>query len=148
MDWTYTNGLDLSKVAYFDFATFTPSDVIDHLIELYLLGDILDDVKLCNYTLRLMTVTIKGSDDFLNPGQCHHVWQHTVPTSSIRNWVVDHLVSLLSPELVKERGSELPADLVLRAAVMLMARHAGGWYNPRETLDERLERYMELEDDA
>lgn len=41
--------------------------VVEDPVELYLLGDVLDDVKLRNKTLRSLTEEIKRSRVFLNP---------------------------------------------------------------------------------
>lgn len=147
MDWTYTNILRLSKLAYFDYTKLTPGDAMDRLIELYLLGDVLDDVKLRNSTLRFMTAAIEDYSAFLHPVQCRYVWQHTAPSSSIRKWVVDHIASLVYPEFIKNGASELPADLVLQIADMLMARRAMWMYGARDVLEQRLKTYMEVEDD-
>lgn len=47
--------------------------VVDSLIELYLLGDVLHDVKLRNKTLRLFTTQLKTLLLVPNPEQCHLV---------------------------------------------------------------------------
>ena len=138
----------LSKLAYFDCTKLTPGETVDRLIELYLLGDVLHDVKLRNSTLHFMTAATEDYNAFLHPLQCRYVWQHTAPSSSIRKWVVDHIASLVCPEFIKNGASELPADLVLKVADMLMARRAGGMYLAREALEQRLETYEEVEDDA
>lgn len=145
MDWTYGNESGLFKETYFDSTTLAASDVVDRLIGLYLLGDVLDDVKLRNYTLRLMTAVIKGSRFLLHPMQCHRVWRRTVPNSPLRKYVVDLVVTLSSPEVFRNRSAEYPMDLVLQAAIVLMERRQWTGYMDVEALEERLETYMEVE---
>ena len=139
------HGLDLRKRIRslqrdnFDSTTLAASDVVDRLIGLYLLGDVLDDVKLRNYTLRLIIAVIKGPRFLLHPMQCHRVWRRTVPNSPLRKYVVDLVVTLSSPEVFRNRSAEYPMDLVLQAAIVLMERRQWTGYVDVEALEERLE---------
>jgi len=142
VDWTYTNELNLDRT------TLEAGDVVNSLVQLHLLGDVLDDVKLRNKTLRLMTVEVREAKLFLNSEQRHFIWRHTAPNSSIRKWVIDHFASLADSTMMEKFGSTLPADLVLQTAVMLVARHVKCSKRDRKALEERLETYMEADDDA
>ncbi|GAB7324659.1 hypothetical protein MBLNU13_g08536t3 [Cladosporium sp. NU13] len=122
--------------------------VVEDPVELYLLSDVLDDVKLRNKTLRSLTEEIKRSRVFLNPEQCHRIWQHTSTNCSIQKWVVDHLVSLLAPKVFQEHATEYPGGLVLKLAVILMNRYVKGQRVDWKALEVRVENYMEAEGGA
>jgi hypothetical protein len=141
MDWTYTNDLVLE-----DEASGTGDDyIVNGLIELYLLGDVLNDVRLRNKALRSITAEMKRLRIFLNPGQCDLIWEHTSTNSSIRKCMVDHLVSLLAPQVFHQYAEKYPADLVLRTARVLMDRYVKYRLGDKQALEARVESYMEPE---
>lgn len=151
MDWTYTNELVIDNV---DRPT-AGTRLVDKVIEIYLLGDVLDDVKLRNKALELLNVQCNASDRCLHWTQCNLIWDHTASTSSLRKYLVDRMVTTLSLAGFKESGANYHADLVLQAATMLMERREPvldtdreGLIEMAEDLNERLEGYMEVEDDT
>lgn len=123
-------------------------DTLDDIIEMYLLGDVFDDVKLRNETLRMLVRNVKTSARFPNPEQCHVVWEHTSSYSSIRKCIVDCLVSLLAPDELQKHAAEFPTDLVLQVAMVLMRRYAETEAVNVKALEKRLETYTEREDDV
>lgn len=144
MDWTYTNELVIDNV---DRPT-AGTRLVDNLIEIYLLGDVLDDVKLRNKALELLNVQCNASDRCPHWTQCTLIWDHTASDSSLRKYLVDRIVTLLSLAEFKRSVANYPADLVQQVATMLMERHEPDSDIAGEELDERLEDYMEVEDDA
>jgi hypothetical protein len=144
MRWAYTNDLVIDN---FGLGSYR---LVNDLIEVYLLGDVLDDVKLRSKTLHLMSEEFLESYRFPHPIQCHLVWDRTAPNSSLRKYVVDHFVTIVSPEVFKNKIAEYPADMVAQVAITFMERRPGkgpGLTNV-EALEERLETYMEVDDDA
>ena len=75
MDWTYTNEVATMKTVLLENEGY----VINDLIELYLLGHALKDIKLRNKTLRLLFMHIKESLITLSPEQCDIVWKKHSP---------------------------------------------------------------------
>ena len=73
MDWTYTNDSVLDNTAL--------GVQGDYIVQLHLLGDVLDDVKLRSKTLLSLTEELKRSRIFLIPEQCYLVWQYTSTTA-------------------------------------------------------------------
>jgi hypothetical protein len=141
MDWTHTNELIINKAA-----PATNKDIVNaELIDLYLLGDVLDDVKLRNKTLRLLATEIKESSAFPSPYRCNIVWDNTPSNSSIRKCLADYLATKACPASFRKHGAKFPADLVLQALGTFIDRRDG---KEKKTLDERMESYLEVEDDA
>lgn len=62
MDWTYTNDFVLDNTAL-----VVQGDCIVDLLQLHLLGSVLDDVKLRNKTLLSLNEELKRSRIFLSP---------------------------------------------------------------------------------
>lgn len=119
MNWTYTNDMTIDKLA----SLLDECYVGKELVELYLLGDVLKDVKLRNKTLRLLYLHFKECNTVLTTEQCRIVWEHTTSDSSIRKMVVDHIATVMAPGLFREMRAELPTDLALEIALMFMNRY-------------------------
>lgn len=128
MDWVYTDDMTLGK----------------ELVELYLLGDVLKDVKLRNKALRLFYRHFNVDKTTLTTEQCHTVWEHTASDSSIRKMVVDHIATTMTPASFRECRAELPADLALEITLMFMERYFNQDDGPdTKAFEWRLESYME-----
>lgn len=144
MDWTYTNEVATMETVLSENEGY----VINNLIELYLLGHALKDIKLRNKTLRLLFMHIKESLITLSPEQCDIVWKNTAPNSSLRKVIIDHFATLVSPAVVRKYSAEWPADLALQIALLLMDRYVKEENVDMSALEERVESYMEAENDA
>lgn len=141
MNWTYTNDMTIDKLA----SLLDECYVGKELVELYLLGDVLKDVKLRNKVLRLLYMHFREYNTTLTAEQCHIVWEHTTSDSSIRKMLVDHIATVMAPALFREMRAELPADLALEIALMFMNRYFKRDNGPDErALVERFESYMEV----
>lgn len=86
MDWAYNNGKIIDEP---DPST----DIISDLIEIFILGDVLQDVKLRNEILRLLNTLICKAKEHLNELHCHLIWDNTPSNSSLRKWTVDAIIS-------------------------------------------------------
>jgi hypothetical protein len=139
MDWTYTNHMTVDKMAFLLDGCYIGKE----LVELYLLGDVLKDVELRNRTLRLLYRHFGECNTTLTAEQCHTVWEHTASASSIRKMVVDHIATVMTPELFRECRAEYPTDLALEIALMFMNRNFRHDGPDEAALRERLESYME-----
>jgi len=140
MNWTYTMKLNPGL----------PSDVTtcyEYLIELYILGDILDDMKLRNRTLHLLNELLWKNTALLCPELCQLVWEHTPSTSPLRKWTVDAYVTLFGQNILKQHGSSYPADFVLQVAIKAMGLMKDE-VTDKAGMYERMKTYMESEDKA
>jgi hypothetical protein len=122
-------------------------DVLGDLIELYLLGDVLDDVKLRNKTLRLLNTHICMGGSHLNSSLVNIIWDHTASNSMLRKRAVDTVVNGLSASDFAAEGASWPADFMLQVAIDFMDQH-GEEHADYQGLKDRLEYYVEADDDA
>lgn len=140
MDWVYTDDMTLGKMGFLLDGFYVGKE----LVELYLLGDVLKDVKLRNKALRLLYRHFNVDKTTLTTEQCHTVWEHTASDSSIRKMVVDHIATTMTPASFRECRAELPADLALEIALMFMERYFNQDDGPdTKAFEWRLESYME-----
>ena len=143
MNWAYTNILTDKEAK----ATTTTSEAFNNLIEMYLLGDYLDDVKFRNAVFKsLSTYTLQVLDSF-DAIQLHLIWDHTTSDSILRSWAVDVFVSLFSHTYLDKYGTIYPPDFVLQVAKEAMTR-AGEHGVDLEELEERALMYLEPDADA
>jgi len=91
---------------------------IRHLwIDLYLLGDSLDDIQLRNQTMEEL---YEGMDDETDlPDSCFiaKAWSSTPPSSLMRKLLVDHIVTYLSKDGLARNVATYPPELVQQIAV-------------------------------
>lgn len=150
MHWTYTNQLVLKQVT--PNTTLEPPtlvsklnaalEVYDELIELYLLGDFLNDVKLRNEVIKSLNRHAIGAMCFLEAVQLHSIWNNTPSDSLLRTWVVDAFISLNSSDILDFFGKDYPADFLLRVASQAMERITDHGAD-EEGLEMRLTAYLE-----
>jgi len=140
MDWTYTSDVDLDPTL-----DLCRKDRL--LIDLYLLGDVLDDVKLRKKTLQLLNTALCSDEGFLSTANCNRIWEHTPPDSSLRKWIVDAYVTLCDHEIMATCGTSFSAEFVLQVAIKALEEIKSGGAN-EAGLNERVKTYMEPEDDA
>lgn len=139
VDWTYSGDLVFED-------QISEKDVLTELIELYLLGDILDDVKLRNMTIRLLASQVATTDWIAGCGDYDLIWEHTTPNSSLRRWALDTLVALLSAEELENNVAKYPADLTQQIAVKLAHQRSNRMISNDEYISKSQE-YMESVDD-
>jgi hypothetical protein len=150
MDWSYTHELELDTVMSDDDTVMSDeirNKTVDQLVELYLLGDILDDVRLRNKVLQTMNSFVCEQSLVLGPEMCHLIWEHTSLNSPLRKWTFDATVSLLSPHVFELYGMEWPAEIILHVAVTFMKMHADEEVDT-EGLTKRLGDYIEETSDG
>jgi hypothetical protein len=143
VDWAYTGNLILGAAA-----TFSPGKrpTCRGLVDLYLLGDVLDDVKLRNKAMQLLNAHVAAH---LSPGFATicHVWENTPPSSILRKWMVEVTIMKLKSESFAENAGNYPADYVVQVATTLLHRTKG--FTPQKMI-ERLSspEFFEPESDA
>ncbi|KAM0704399.1 hypothetical protein Q7P35_008633 [Cladosporium inversicolor] len=139
VDWTYTEDLVFQDQT-------SDTDVLTELIELHLLGDILDDVKLRNMTIHFLTSQVATTDGPPCFGDIDLIWEHTTPSSSLRRWALDTLVALLGADDFEKYITEYPAELTQQISIKLMRKASGYTVSPEEYIATSHE-YMESVDD-
>lgn len=86
------------------------------LIRFYLLGDFLDDVRLRNVTIQLLT----GYGICPTIRECNRVFRKTGPNSPLRKWAVDAIISLADGDTFERLSVLYDVDLTLQIATTLM----------------------------
>jgi len=138
-NWAYTSEIRADTTA-------NETQKFHDLVELYLLGDLLDDIKLRNRTLRLLNTHIQVGEIFISAVMCQIIWENTPPHSLLRNWAVDVVISTRSVSYYERNRASWPADLTFQIAVKLLRRQ--GDVCDYAGLGKRVEEYMEADNDA
>jgi hypothetical protein len=143
VDWTYTGKLRLGAAATFTIAK-EPS--CRGIVELYLLGDVLDNVELRNKAMKLLSahVTVYPQPSFQT---IDRIWKNTPTNSVLRNWVVDFTILGSSREYFAKHAEDYPADFMSRVATRLLQQtEKDNWLEMVGRLPSQ--EYLEPESDA
>jgi hypothetical protein len=116
VDWAYTDALVFEADSSLKPANETSSRGI---VNIYLLGDVLDDVRLRNKAMELLnTHAISGRPP--NTVTINYIWDITPTKSRLRKWIVDVTITGLSRESFVQHGADYPAELVFQLATTLL----------------------------
>ena len=90
---------------------------IDMMVDLYLLGDKLDDIRLRNKTLKALHSY--AIIDKLQPSakNIEDIWHGTPPNSLLRKWAVDIVISRLGRKCFKDNLTAYPSESVQELAL-------------------------------
>lgn len=116
LDWTYTDCLVVETAPK---SPTLKTKTCRGIVDMYLLGDVLDDIKLRNRAMQLLSSHVINYRA-PNPMTVRHIWANTPTTSLLRNWVVDVLILKLSREYFADHAATYPPDLVLQMATRLL----------------------------
>lgn len=145
INWTYTHNLKPEDVPDCGTAEHPSTRGI---VNLYLLGDVLDDVKFRNETMRILN----SHSDRVNRIPSHQtitrIWENTPENSLLTKWTVASAVSRMSSESFTNgaTNAKLPADFIAQVATKLMLLERNARMNP--VLAVQILDYLELEADA
>lgn len=134
VDWAYRDALAAEPTA---------GEGLDMSVELYLLGDLLDDVKLRNATVKALLRHMK--EDRLCPGPLlmGRIFERTAPTSLLRTLIVDITIMTVNRRKIEESIVNWPVDLVRQLALKSMQRLPR--VHSRKVLEQSSE-YLEAEE--
>jgi hypothetical protein len=96
------------------------SSAIEMAVELYLLGDVLDDIRFRNKLME--TLACVDLPYFPQPTTLCMLWNRTPPTSVIRKMYVEKFILAASRESMTKNIGEYPAELVQQIAVHSLYR--------------------------
>ena len=112
------------------------------LVDLYLLGDTLDDVKLRNKVVMMLFTSIRSMNMLPCISGVQQIWKSTPSGSLLRKMLVDAFVSRLERNGFASCAPSYPADFVREVAVAAMeALPTTTW----DKLAERVGKYAEPE---
>jgi hypothetical protein len=110
---------------------------MDFLIKLHLLGDYLDDVRLRNVTTRALTQY--GICPSI--AECNMIFEETPPTSPLRKWTADAIISLADCHTFERLSVLYDLDLTLQIAVVLMRQRPNAGHK-RKLSERRAKEYV------
>jgi hypothetical protein len=116
------------------------------LVDLYLLGDVLDDVKFRN---KAMQHLITHAAENQQPGfkTICHIWKNTPTSSILRRWTVDLAIMNLKRDYFVEHAEDYPAEFVLQIATKLLQQTKPSGRKKLKEMSSSPE-YLEPEGDA
>jgi hypothetical protein len=145
VDWVYSSAVDPGLQQ--ENSPVKLARYYGHLIELYLLGDVLDDMEFRNKALDSLNAAVCNEMKFFSAKHCHLIWEHTAPNSPLQKWTVDAFLTLFHHSIMAQEGHLFPAEFVLQVAIkamdMMKVRTAD-----KQGLCKRMKTYMESEDKA
>lgn len=142
VNWAYTNELVLAKSV-----AANESTIYNNLVEIWLLGDFLDDVKFRNEALRLLHTHTIEAKSLLDYENYHIIWDRTLPRSLLRAWAVDSFIAMVSRDWFSKHANLFPAEFVSAVATHAIPRVATE-YRGEEGLGKRFADYIEPDADA
>lgn len=92
-------------------------DNIDMMIDLYLLGDKLEDIKLRNKTLKALHSYATIDNIHPNYHNITEIWHSTPPSSLLRTWILDLTISRLRRKSFEDNLTDYPSDFVRELAL-------------------------------
>jgi hypothetical protein len=113
------------------------------LIELYLLGDRLDDIKLRNKTIKAMASCSYTDHVCPSPISISLVWDSTTPNSPLRNWIINEYLLRTGRAYFKNNLAKYPADFTQQIALKLMEQTPTV---DRDVVQAKTAEYLEAED--
>lgn len=115
VDWTYGNTL---------MAASTVDEDVEMAIKLNLLGDVLDDVKHCNRTIKTLTSLSAINKKAPNAADTKAIWANTTSKSLFRKWVIGEMIKRGNRDRFERDIVENPPELVQEVALQLLKQKA------------------------
>lgn len=139
--WSYTGDLVVEDDA-------TKSDRGMNLARIYIVGDILDDVKLRNSATRLLNALVIAQG-FFCPRVIRLIWENTTTPSALRQWTVDTAILAINRKDFARNAARYPAEFMSAMALEALQHVAPITRNERERGFARLlPNYLESEDET
>lgn len=119
LSWVYSDKFDLSTF------TSTHKDIpglesshrdVANCIELYLLGDKLDDIGLRDKTMETLVLNSNSTSRSVT---VHRVWSSTPENAPIRRMIVDRAIALTKRDYFAQHLEEYPAEFIKQIALSL-----------------------------
>ena len=136
IDWAYTEVLAVEG---------TVGEGIWAMVKLYLLADVLDDIKLRNKTLMALSSYASIDQTIPGSGSISYLWDRTTSNSPLRRWVVDATILKLDRPSFERTITRFPAEFVQQAALKLLQQTPVA---TTEAFNANLREHIEVEDNA
>ena len=115
--------------------------------KIYIVGDVLDDVKLRNSATRLLNALVVAQG-FFCPRVIRLIWENTTTSSLLRKWTVETAVLAMNRKDFAKNATRFPAEFMSAMALEALQHVPPILRNERERDFTRLlPNYLELEDE-
>ena len=139
--WSYTGNLVIEDDA-------TKSDRGLNLARMYIIGDVLDDVKLRNSAMRLLNALVIAQG-FFCPRVIRLIWENTTNPSCLRQWTVDTAILAINRKDFSKNAARYPAEFMSAMALEALQHIAPIARNERgRDFSRMLPNYLESEDES
>lgn len=139
--WIYTGYLQ-ERTCTEESEMSDKNDEQEALVELYLLGNTLDDIKLRDSAKSMLFYTIKCHETLPCESTVEMIWNSTPSGSLLRKMIVDAFVATADRDMFAEAIHKFPADFAREvAAAALKAASTSSW----DCLADKLWQYTEKE---
>lgn len=139
LSWVYSTSLNTVEPTNDDIDEITNEKdrAVARYVELYLLGDALDDVHLRN---RVMKTLVLDTTTVPCLQTVHRVWEHTPDSSLIRKMILDRAISRTKRAYLVDNLTQHPETFVQQVALTLLQ---GAQKLSREAFEAKLPSYLE-----
>lgn len=134
--WAYGNTL---------VAASTVDEDVEMAIKLNLLGEVLDDVRLRNRTIKALTSLSVMNKKAPNAADTKVIWANTTSKSLLRKWVVGEMIMRGNRDRFERDVADYPPELVQEVALKLLKQKAT---TSSKSFQAALSEYLEADDDA
>ena len=119
LSWVYSTTLNIAALTDQDTdkTVSENSRVVAKYVELYLLGDVLDDVRLRNKVLQTLVL---DTETMPRLETVQRVWKKTPHNSPIRRMIVECAAWRVNRPYLQSKLTEYPEDFVQRVAAILL----------------------------
>lgn len=139
--WSYRGNLVVEEDA-------TKADRGMNLARIYIVGDVLDDMKLRNSATRLLNAMVIAQG-FLGPRVIRLIWANTTTSSSLRRWTVETAILAVNRRDFEKNAARYPADFMSAMALEALQLIRPIARDERERdFTRMLPNYLELEDET
>jgi hypothetical protein len=139
LTWVYCGQLNITCFSNEDINKLScqSSRAVAKYLELYFLGDVLDDVRLRNKVLQTLVL---GADNMLHVQTVQRVWEKTPNNSPVRRMMVDRATLRGQRTHLLENLTKFPEDFVQQVAAALLREVPT---KDQEVFKEKLPSYLE-----
>ena len=115
---------------------------------MYIVGDVLDDVKLRNSATQLLNALVVAHG-FFCPRVIRLIWENTAASSSLRKWTVDTAILAINRKDFAKNAARYPVEFMSAMALEALQKISPIMRKEREReFTSLLPNYLESEDET
>jgi hypothetical protein len=140
VSWAYSPSLNIAELTADEIGGFSAREecrLVAKCLELYILGDVLDDIRLRNKVLQTLALDIR---DIIFPEIEGRAWEKTPENSPMRRMMVDRAMMRGKRSYLLGKLDKYPEDFVQRFAAELLQEVP---IKDKKIFDAKLPSYLE-----